>query len=249
MVPLIDFVPTWSIIVSQTHLVEWMLQIWIIGNVLWASCFFIQVFTSFLLSRSYIGMNFILCLQSDVRYVVLSHYVNRSLLLPAPSYALRNGDGSSLLALDRALSSIRQGICDAAIVGGCNLCLKPATSLQALDAGVLSPDGFCRCYDEEGLTWILSQFVGIYCTDTVKHLLFTWVDFIQNVNSKYIHQSLFSRFVICCSLILTIKIIDDNFIIAFLCPRKGTVRLSTCICLVFSLSFYPLSAGKIANYW
>ena len=29
---------------------------------------------------------------------------------------------------------------------------------------------------------------------------------------------------------------------------KGTVRISTCICLLFSLSFYPLSAGKIANY-
>ena len=96
-------------------------------------------------------LHWMLAINSDVRYAVSSHYVNHSLLLPAPSYALRNGDGSSLLALDRALSSIRQGICDAAIVGGCNLCLKPATSLQALDAGVLSPDGFCRCYDEEGL--------------------------------------------------------------------------------------------------
>ncbi|KAK3091059.1 hypothetical protein FSP39_016810 [Pinctada imbricata] len=79
---------------------------------------------------------------------MFANRISYSFDLKGPSYALRNGDGSSLLAVDRAVMSIRAGNCDSAIVGGCNLCLKPAASLQALDMNILSPDGRCRCYDE-----------------------------------------------------------------------------------------------------
>jgi 3-oxoacyl-(acyl-carrier-protein) synthase len=47
-----------------------------------------------------------------------------------PSYAVDTACSSSLLALDQALQSVRSGQCDAAIVGGCSLCLKPSTSMQ-----------------------------------------------------------------------------------------------------------------------
>ena len=47
--------------------------------------------------------------------------------------------------------SIRLGKCDAAIVGGSNLCLKPATALQFLKLGMLSPDGACKSFDAAGL--------------------------------------------------------------------------------------------------
>ena len=67
-----------------------------------------------------------------------------------PSFVLDTACSSSLLALDRALQSIRNGDCDAAIVGGCGLLLKPGTSLQFLQLGMLSPDGKCKSFDASG---------------------------------------------------------------------------------------------------
>ena len=67
-----------------------------------------------------------------------------------PSFVVDTACSSSLLALDQALHSIRNGHCDAAIVGGCGLLLKPGTSLQFLQLGMLSPDGMCKSFDASG---------------------------------------------------------------------------------------------------
>lgn len=67
-----------------------------------------------------------------------------------PSYTIDTACSSSLLALDQALHSIKQGHCDSAIVGGSNLCLKPTTALQFQNLGMLSPDGTCKSFDEQG---------------------------------------------------------------------------------------------------
>ncbi|XP_071129497.1 fatty acid synthase-like isoform X4 [Mytilus edulis] len=83
--------------------------------------------------------------------------------LRGPSYGLRNGCGSGLLALDRAISSIRLGDCDTAIVAGCNLCMKPATSVQLAEMNLLSMDGHCRCFDERGEGFGRSEGVVVMC--------------------------------------------------------------------------------------
>lgn len=67
-----------------------------------------------------------------------------------PSYTLDTACSSSLLAMDQALHSIRSGQCDAAVVGGSNLCLKPQTALQFMKLGMLSPEGMCKSFDAEG---------------------------------------------------------------------------------------------------
>lgn len=69
---------------------------------------------------------------------------------PGPSYTIDTACSSSLLALDQALHSIRSGHCDAAIVGGANLCLKPAVAAQFMKLGMLSPEGMCKSFDVEG---------------------------------------------------------------------------------------------------
>lgn len=48
------------------------------------------------------------------------------------------------------MAAIRSGQCDAAIVGGVNLTLKPQTSLQFQRLGMLSPDGMCKSFDAAG---------------------------------------------------------------------------------------------------
>lgn len=67
-----------------------------------------------------------------------------------PSYTVDTACSSSLLAFDQALHSIRSGQCEAAVVGGANLCLKPAVAVQFMRLGMLSPDGMCKSFDAEG---------------------------------------------------------------------------------------------------
>ncbi|WAQ95725.1 FAS-like protein [Mya arenaria] len=76
-------------------------------------------------------------------------------------YAVDTACSSSLLALDHALHSIRSGLCDAAVVGGSNLCLKPAVAVQFMKLGMLSPDGMCKSFDAEGNGYCRSEGVVV----------------------------------------------------------------------------------------
>ncbi|XP_067671035.1 fatty acid synthase-like [Haliotis asinina] len=74
-----------------------------------------------------------------------------------PSYAIDTACSSSSLALDQALASIRTGLCDAAIIGGTNICVKPNTALQFLKLGMLAPDGCCKSFDANGNGYCRSE--------------------------------------------------------------------------------------------
>ena len=86
----------------------------------------------------------------DQRLDPWEHFLNCQLCLPGPSYAIDTACSSSLLALDQALKAVRSGQCDGAIVAGCNLCLKPQSTLQFLKLGMLSPEGACKSFDASG---------------------------------------------------------------------------------------------------
>ncbi|UJR30710.1 hypothetical protein I4U23_018230 [Adineta vaga] len=77
-----------------------------------------------------------------------------------PSYTVDTACSSSLLALDCALNALRSGACDAAIVGGVNLCFRPQTSLQFLKLQMLSNDGTCRAFDSSGTGYVRSETVA-----------------------------------------------------------------------------------------
>ncbi|UJR12471.1 hypothetical protein I4U23_016646 [Adineta vaga] len=77
-----------------------------------------------------------------------------------PSYTVDTACSSSLLALDCALNALRSGTCDAAIVGGVNLCFRPQTSLQFLKLQMLSNDGTCRAFDANGTGYVRSETVA-----------------------------------------------------------------------------------------
>lgn len=55
-----------------------------------------------------------------------------------------------MLAFHQAVTAMRNGECDAAIVGGVNLLLKPNESLQFHRLSMLSPDGACKAFDASG---------------------------------------------------------------------------------------------------
>ncbi|XP_076855678.1 fatty acid synthase [Brachyhypopomus gauderio] len=74
-----------------------------------------------------------------------------------PSTAIDTACSSSLLALENAFNAIRHGQCDAALVGGVNLLLKPNTSVQFMKLGMLSPDGACKSFDSSGNGYCRSE--------------------------------------------------------------------------------------------
>ncbi|XP_024117302.1 fatty acid synthase [Oryzias melastigma] len=74
-----------------------------------------------------------------------------------PSTAIDTACSSSLLALENAFHAIRQGHCEAALVGGVNLLLKPNTSVQFMKLGMLSPDGTCKSFDASGNGYCRSE--------------------------------------------------------------------------------------------
>lgn len=61
---------------------------------------------------------------------MLANRISYFMDLHGPSYVIDTACSSSMFALDQAYRLIRNGTCDAVIVGGSNLCLHPYVSLQ-----------------------------------------------------------------------------------------------------------------------
>jgi len=72
------------------------------------------------------------------------------ILISGPSSAVDTACSSSFVALDQALRAIRSGQCDAAVVGGTNLCLHPMRAAQFHKLGMLSPCAACKSLDISG---------------------------------------------------------------------------------------------------
>lgn len=66
---------------------------------------------------------------------------------PSKSYDTACASGFS--ALHEAMVSMRSGQCERALVIGLNLCLRAATQNQFLNLNMISPDGHCKCLDDD----------------------------------------------------------------------------------------------------
>ncbi|GAB0087210.1 Fatty acid synthase [Sergentomyia squamirostris] len=71
-----------------------------------------------------------------------------------PSHAVDTACSSSMYAMAQAFQDMCAGRCDAAIVAGYNANLQPTTALQFLKLGVLSPDGTCKTFDQNGSGYV-----------------------------------------------------------------------------------------------
>ncbi|GBP51796.1 Fatty acid synthase [Eumeta japonica] len=65
-----------------------------------------------------------------------------------PSINIDAACSSSAVALERACDYMKRGICEAAIVGGANLCFHPHVSVHFKRLGVLCDDGKTRSFDK-----------------------------------------------------------------------------------------------------
>nr|XP_012226765.1 PREDICTED: fatty acid synthase-like [Linepithema humile] len=74
---------------------------------------------------------------------MLANNISSVFKFTGPNY----GTTCSLFALHQAVTAIRTGKCDAAIVAGSNLILEPLNSLYLESAQILSKDGKCKVFD------------------------------------------------------------------------------------------------------
>ncbi|MGV9675737.1 SDR family NAD(P)-dependent oxidoreductase [Nocardia sp. NPDC003482] len=80
-------------------------------------------------------------------FSVAAGRVSYLLGLRGPSMAIDTACSSSLVATDHAVTDLRTGRADIAVVGGVNLILSPATTSSLSSMGALAADGRCKTFD------------------------------------------------------------------------------------------------------
>ncbi|KAF5283995.1 hypothetical protein FQR65_LT13629 [Abscondita terminalis] len=99
---------------------------------------------------------------------MLAQQVSYTFGLQGPSHTVDTACSSSLYAVEHGYRAIRQGKCDAALVGGASLCLNPQMSLQFYRLGVLSDDGTCKAFDEAADGYARSESVALVLLQKAK---------------------------------------------------------------------------------
>lgn len=78
-----------------------------------------------------------------------------------PSIAIDAACASSLVSLHLACQSLQLGESDLALTGGVNLILSPAVNISFTKARMLSPDGYCKSFDESADGYVRSEGCGL----------------------------------------------------------------------------------------
>jgi amino acid adenylation domain-containing protein len=81
--------------------------------------------------------------------------------LTGPSLAVDTACSSSLVAVHLASAALRRGECDLAIAGGVNVLLDGDTTRAFADAGMLSPQGRCRAFDDLADGYVRGEGCGL----------------------------------------------------------------------------------------
>jgi len=83
-----------------------------------------------------------------IAHTMLANRVSYLLDFSGPSEAVDTACSSSLVALQHAVDSLRSGQCQQAIVGGVNLILTSGLHIAFDRAGMMSPEGRCKTFDQ-----------------------------------------------------------------------------------------------------
>jgi acyl transferase domain-containing protein/acyl carrier protein/thioesterase domain-containing protein/nucleoside-diphosphate-sugar epimerase len=77
-----------------------------------------------------------------------------------PSEAIDTACSSALVAVHRAVQSLRNGDCEMAIAGGVSAILSPETLMLSGQLGMLSPDGRSKAFDKSANGYVKGEGVG-----------------------------------------------------------------------------------------
>ncbi|WP_096716360.1 SDR family NAD(P)-dependent oxidoreductase [Paraburkholderia acidicola] len=81
--------------------------------------------------------------------------------LNGPVLAINTACSSALVAVHQACASLSSGECDTAIAAGANLILTPEPYVGMSQAGMLSPDGQCRAFDQTANGMVPGEAVAV----------------------------------------------------------------------------------------
>ncbi|WP_432103583.1 SDR family NAD(P)-dependent oxidoreductase [Streptomyces sp. bgisy091] len=93
-------------------------------------------------------------------HAILANRVSYLLNLKGPSFPIDTACSSSLVAIRSAVEAIWSGSCETAIAGGVNLLLAPMIYISFARAGMLSPDGRCKTFDESANGYVRGEGAG-----------------------------------------------------------------------------------------
>lgn len=88
---------------------------------------------------------------------IVSNRISHIFGLRGPSMTIDTACSSSLVALDQAVRALESGDIDTAIVGGINILLHPMSFVGFAQARMLSPEGLCRAYDDNGRGYVRAE--------------------------------------------------------------------------------------------
>ena len=91
---------------------------------------------------------------------VASGRISYLLGLQGPSLSVDTACSSSLVSIHLAVQSLRKGESDLAMASGVNLILEPTTSMIFARAGMLSPDGLCKTFDDSANGYVRGEGCG-----------------------------------------------------------------------------------------
>jgi acyl transferase domain-containing protein/NADPH:quinone reductase-like Zn-dependent oxidoreductase/acyl carrier protein/NADP-dependent 3-hydroxy acid dehydrogenase YdfG len=88
---------------------------------------------------------------------VISNRISHIFGLSGPSMTIDTACSSSIVALDQAMRALNTGEIDTAIVGGINILAHPLPFVGFAQARMLSPEGLCRAYDNDGAGYVRAE--------------------------------------------------------------------------------------------
>jgi acyl transferase domain-containing protein len=91
----------------------------------------------------------------------LATLVSYKLNLRGPSLTLQTACSTSLVAIHVATQSLLNHECDMAMAGGVSVRLPQKQGYFYQEGGILSPDGHCRAFDEQGRGTLSGSGVGV----------------------------------------------------------------------------------------
>ena len=81
--------------------------------------------------------------------------------LQGPAIAINTACSSSLVAVHLACQSLRLNECSIALAAAANLILSPELNIAFTNAGMLSPDGKCKTFDDAANGYVRSEGCGV----------------------------------------------------------------------------------------
>ena len=94
-------------------------------------------------------------------YSIAAARIPYHLNLKGPAIPIDTACSSSLVAVHLACQALRSGEIDMALAGGVTLYLTPASYVGMCSAGMLSPDGQCKSFDDSANGFVPGEGVGV----------------------------------------------------------------------------------------